>query len=459
MKKKFIFFMLLFLMFNVNVFASSATLSISSDSVYVGDTFTVTVSLNSVNSWNINVLSSGPVSDCTISKKGTAEDESDIDQTFSATCTTTGEGTVSLTLSGTISSSTSDSPIDDSKSIIVEAKQTQPETTIDDNKEDEKNTNTNSNTTTTGDSKKNTEDDKKSSNNNLKSIKVEGYDLEKVSNTEYKLTVKNSVDKIKIVVESEDNKAKVTGDGQKNLKAGENVFSIIVTAEDKTPKTYKLTVTRKTDKYYLKDLDDLLESEDTDITLKDGDIIKSSDLEKIKKVKKTISFNKFDENDKLLYSFKINGNKLEEIKDIDTKIVNDFDITDASIKNVDGIKLAFKDIPKGVSFVLNVSDKYKDIKQLNLYSYENGTLEIVRPLTIKNDLIEFDINNDQYFITSESIDKKSKSKGGINSILIVSILDIIVLIIILVIILKNKKKKKKEVKVDYTLINQNQMIE
>ena len=49
-----------------NSFAASGNIYVSKSSVYVGDTFSVSVSIASSAAWNIHVTASGPVSGCTI---------------------------------------------------------------------------------------------------------------------------------------------------------------------------------------------------------------------------------------------------------------------------------------------------------------------------------------------------------------------------------------------------------
>lgn len=48
--------------FYTTVWAASGSLSVSSDSVCVGDSFTTTVSISNAASWNVHVASTGPVS-------------------------------------------------------------------------------------------------------------------------------------------------------------------------------------------------------------------------------------------------------------------------------------------------------------------------------------------------------------------------------------------------------------
>ena len=90
--------------FNIFVNAASANLSVSSNSVYVGDTFTISVNMASSAAWNIHVSSSGPVSGCSINQADATADAMDTNKTFSATCTATGTGTITIRLSGDVTS-------------------------------------------------------------------------------------------------------------------------------------------------------------------------------------------------------------------------------------------------------------------------------------------------------------------------------------------------------------------
>ena len=90
--------------FNINVFAASGSLGVSSSSVYVGDSFTVTANVSSAAAWNIHVSASGPVSGCSINQADATADAMDTNKTFSATCTATGTGTITIRLSGDVTS-------------------------------------------------------------------------------------------------------------------------------------------------------------------------------------------------------------------------------------------------------------------------------------------------------------------------------------------------------------------
>lgn len=87
-----------------------------------------------------------------------------------------------------------------------------------------------------------------SKNNNLKSLSVEGYTLTpnfKSDILEYNLEVENGVESVKILATKEDNTASISGIGIVNLTEGANSFSVNVTAQNGSVKTYKINITVK----------------------------------------------------------------------------------------------------------------------------------------------------------------------------------------------------------------------
>ncbi len=91
-------------------------------------------------------------------------------------------------------------------------------------------------------------EEKKSDNANLKSLVVENHELTpsfSSSANSYTMQVTNDVTELKITAEAEDEKATVSIKGEKNLKEGENIVTISVTAEDGTSiKSYEIKVTK-----------------------------------------------------------------------------------------------------------------------------------------------------------------------------------------------------------------------
>jgi len=87
----------------------------------------------------------------------------------------------------------------------------------------------------------------KSNNNNLSSISIDGTAIsgfDKNTLTYNLPAVDNSKSSINITATTEDPKSTVTGTGSQALSVGNNTFKIVVAAEDATPKTYTINVTR-----------------------------------------------------------------------------------------------------------------------------------------------------------------------------------------------------------------------
>ena len=82
-----------------------------------------------------------------------------------------------------------------------------------------------------------------SSNNYLKSLEIEGYDIDfdKYTN-EYKINVKNGITSLDIIALAEDSNARVEITGNSDFKTGENTVIITVTAENGNVREYKLIV-------------------------------------------------------------------------------------------------------------------------------------------------------------------------------------------------------------------------
>ncbi len=61
----------------------------------------------------------------------------------------------------------------------------------------------------------------------------------------YKVEVPYAISELEIIAKAKDNKATVSGTGNKKLTVGENKFDIVVTAENGEKNTYSITITRK----------------------------------------------------------------------------------------------------------------------------------------------------------------------------------------------------------------------
>ena len=91
------------------------------------------------------------------------------------------------------------------------------------------------------------EEEKKSDNAYLKSLTIEGQELTPVFNKEttaYTLQLTDDITELNIKAETEDEKASVSIQGNKELKEGDNKVTVSVSAEDGTIKIYEITATK-----------------------------------------------------------------------------------------------------------------------------------------------------------------------------------------------------------------------
>lgn len=441
--------------FKINVYAASGNLSVSSGSVYVGDNFTVTVNVNSAASWNIHVSASGPVSGCSINQADATADAMDTNKTFSATCTATGTGIISITLSGDVTSASDGNAVNvsGSKTVTVSQRPAPAPVPVPSNNNNNNNNNRNNNNN-------NNNNDTKSENNNIKELSVEGYDLKKVDNNNYTLSVPNDVTSIKIKASAVDSKSKVTGAGSHNINIGENNIEIIVTAENGSQNKINIKVTRK-DGYYLSDLDSVLKNNkltDINITIKSDEKITSEDLEKIKSSGKIVNFNYYNNDKKLVYEWVVDGSKLKKINDLTTTITNDSENKKDILRlsnYADGLFFELKqtdNLPLGIKLKIFVGDKYKNNDLVNVYGYvkNNDKLKLVsKKVKVEKGYIEFDITDaTDYFVTMSTIpnfdNEVVSTENSSSPILLIIIVILLLLVIGLIIafIMKNKKNKK-----------------
>ncbi len=229
-------------LFSANAIAASGSLSVSSGSVYVGDSFTATVNVNSAAAWNVHVTSTGPVSGCAIHQADATADAEDANRTFTASCKATGKGTITLTLSGDVTSAATGNAANVSGTRTVTVTEKPAPTPTPTQTPAAKP----APTMTPAPAAQNPEPEApKSTNNALKSLSAEGYELEKTNDNNYILTVPNDAETVIINAAAEDEKATVVGSGEHTLEVGENTIEIVVTAEDGSQNKITIVVTRK----------------------------------------------------------------------------------------------------------------------------------------------------------------------------------------------------------------------
>lgn len=302
-----------------------------------------------------------------------------------------------------------------------------------------------------------------SKNNNIYSLEIDGYELTKIDNNNYTLSVQNDVESININATPEDPKATILGTGLHELAIGENNIEIIITSESGAQNKIIIKVTRKED-YFLEDVDYLLNNNsinEINIALSKDDKITKEDLTKIKESTKTVRFNYFDENKQLLYTWFINGKEIRENNEFLTTINFIADNTDEIYKisnYADGLYIKFfhnGDLPSGTKVRLYVGNKFADEKSINLYYYNktNNELELVKNNLIVHDgFIEFDINHcSDYFATMSILSNAintQKTSSNLFIILIIILTTIIISLIVYIIIKIKPFNKKKGNKIE-----------
>ena len=309
-----------------------------------------------------------------------------------------------------------------------------------------------------------------SKNNNIKSLSVEGYELVKVDNNNYTLTVSNDVTSINVKATAEDSKSKVSGTGAKELQVGENNIEVIVTSESGAQNKFIIKVIRK-DGYYLEDLDSILKNDKlqvADIIIDADSKITKEQLNQIKNSKKVLRLNYYDENKKLVYSWTVNGKEIKDSKEFTTSITFTTENTKEIYKlsnYADGLYINFKhtgELPSGTKIKLYVGDKFENDSIVNLYHYNNNDkkLDFIKDnLKVSNGYIEFEVEHcSKYFVTMSTIRTAEKQESSSNIYTIIAIIESIIIIGLVVLIfvkLKPIKKDDSRVELPKTLENNN----
>ena len=210
--------MFFIIIYKNNVKAASASVSTNSTSITVGETVTITTTINGA-SWNINL--SGAI---TQSYADTTDDAENATKTYTASFSPSSAGTYTINLSGNVTDSTESqaTPVSDQVTITVSNAQKTP---------DPEPVTTQS----------------PSSNANLSNLGIRPNDFTgfRPATTTYNVTVPEDVESVEVYATASDSKATIAGTGNKTLQYGANALNVVVTAENGTTKTYTINVTRE----------------------------------------------------------------------------------------------------------------------------------------------------------------------------------------------------------------------
>ncbi len=235
MKKKikilgiFILTIFFIIIYKSNVKAASATISASKTSISLGETVTITTTINGA-SWDISI--SGAIS---TNYADTTDDAENATKSFTASFKPTSTGTYTINLSGNVTDSTASvaTPVSDKVTINVSQASSGSSS---------------SGSSSSGGSTSNNETtSKESSNANLSNLGIRPNDFSGFTpgTTTYNVTVPEDVESVEVYATAQDSSATVSGTGTKTLEYGANALSVTVTAENGTTKTYTINVTRE----------------------------------------------------------------------------------------------------------------------------------------------------------------------------------------------------------------------
>ena len=399
MKKLYIFFAILIMIIlapQIVFGAGSASISAPS-SVESSSNVTIKVTLSNVAAWNIKIKTSGATDGATKSYADATEDAENTTKTFSVTCNSKGTGTITVTVTGDITSADgANKDISLTKTITVKEKQvnnstnnspsqpTNPPASGTESKPNKPSTGgQTSNTQTAGGQTQKgqtaNENVEKEAEARLAELSVLDYEISPAFNKdtqEYFVEVPLTQENVKIDAKTLGSKAQIKGTGNYDVKEGNNVFEIIVTAENGETKTYKLnvavidknpiTVTINQKQYTVVKQVKLLQKpklyEETTIKINDIEVPAFKN-----ETNKLIIVGIKDENSPILYAT-YNAGKYEIYTEITSKNLLLY-ITEG---NLEGYKKTFVTINEKQYSAYEINDRFVFVYAMNVNNGEYG---------------------------------------------------------------------------------------
>lgn len=360
MKKFYIFICLIFMLFiGTNVNASSVSVKVSSNSITKGGSVTVTATINA----DSGIYTTEGTLHCT----GAGVDKSanmSFEDLNTASTSKSFSFTIKPTSSGTVTCSTSNVMIRELKADSRYALG-----------------NSTASITVKEPVVVNKPPKNYSSNNNLKFLEIGGYTLspEFSKNTlEYFVEVPNGTSSINVNATREDNTAKISGNGEVNVKEGNNKIEVKVQAENGNVKVYVINVTvKELDPVYVK-----IDNKEYSVIRKEGILEVPENYEKSSVI--------INDTDVLCYKNIVTGNIIVGLNDNNgTSRYYNYDekkrkYTIYNGHKIGGVNLNILDmpsseIPEGYS---KVSFTYNDNK-LDGYQYMDKNVTYAEDSTIK----------------------------------------------------------------------------
>lgn len=389
MKKLYIFFAILIMIILAPqiVFGAGSALISAPSSVESSSNVTIKVTLSNVAAWNIKIKTSGATDGATKSYADATEDAENTTKTFSVTCNSKGTGTITVTVTGDITSADgANKDISLTKTITVKEKQvnnstnnstSQPINPPASGTESKPNKPSTGGQTQKGQTAN--ENVEKEAEARLAELSVLDYEISPAFNKdiqEYFVEVPLTQENVKIDAKTLGSKAQIKGTGNYDVKEGNNVFEIIVTAENGETKTYKLnvavidknpiTVTINQKQYTVVKQVKLLQKpklyEETTIKINDIEVPAFKN-----ETNKLIIVGIKDENSQILYAT-YNAGKYEIYTEITSKNLLLY-ITEG---NLEGYKKTFVTINEQQYSAYEINDRFVFVYAMNVNNGEYG---------------------------------------------------------------------------------------
>jgi hypothetical protein len=285
------------------------------------------------------------------------------------------------------------------------------------------------------------------SDNDLKSLEIEGYELEPKfdkGTLEYKLTLDQSVEMVKVNAKANDDKASVKGTGEVNLSLGENTIEIKVIAENGNEKVYKLIISVED----LHPIEVEVDKKKYTIVKKNNELIEL--LENFEEIKLNI-----EEQEVVGYNNPNTNVNLVILKDEDNKlgyyVYNSHDNSYVRYRyiNINGINLQLLDSNEK----LHNFDKYKvtvQEEEIDIYkikkSHKVGLIYGTNNANGNTGYYVYDKNEEtlsKYFDEEISLYKSENEKLRNVIMLLIGSFSLVVIVYVIILLVRSKKKKRK----------------
>jgi len=295
-----------------------------------------------------------------------------------------------------------------------------------------------------------------SNNNFLKSLNIKDFDISFYKDTlNYEINVPLTVESLAIEAVPEDEKATLTIEYPDKLVFGRNIINIKVISESFEQKIYTIAAIRGSDLEFIgqEDMDkyfDELLAEDLILTLRAGEVINASLLNKVSESGKSLSIRVVDERTSKVtlwsvpskvinnldnHSFGISyslssDDRLEKILNFSPKLLIDFETPEK--------------FPNGIVAEVDISSFFVDTDIVNVYLFDANTgklKKIVEELVVLDGKVKFSpLSGGKYIFTKAKFETFPISLKTLFAITVIQSITMIQIAVIMLVRFFNKRK-------------------